>query len=207
MSKKLSIEKLWSYVCNGKIDKVKEYYKQGWNKNTRYDAFKIHHSLIAGAFRNKQHEIVDYLLSEGETITPDEITEILHCLSLVNDYVPLLENLKIKQLCIIRRMTGIEILKHKNMIFEGSGRKRYALIDNTQTRNDCRVTLQERINGWKPCFDKYYKIRFSAEEVDYATIKMTEYEAEIVKRVLEEANSQVEGYCGSVEFLGEVDDL
>lgn len=107
----------------------------------------------------------------------------------------------------IRRMTGIEILKHKNMIFEGSGRKRYALIDNTQTRNDCRVTLQERINGWKPCFDKYYKIRFSAEEVDYATIKMTEYEAEIVKRILEEANNQVEGYCGSVEFLGEVDDL
>lgn len=52
----------------------------------------------------------------------------------------------------ILQKTGIVILKRKDMIFEKYGRKRYALLDNTQTRNDCRVTLWERMNGYKPCF-------------------------------------------------------
>ena len=53
----------------------------------------------------------------------------------------------------IRTKTGIEILKCKDMFFEKCGRKHYAFIDNTQTRNDCRVTLYERLHGYQPCFD------------------------------------------------------
>jgi len=52
----------------------------------------------------------------------------------------------------IRQETGVEILKCKDMIFEKSGRKYYAFLDNTQTRPDCRVTLKERLNGYKPDF-------------------------------------------------------
>ena len=55
------------------------------------------------------------------------------------DYKTLIESIKNK--------TGITMLKCKDMIFEKLGRKRYAYIDATQTRNDCRVTLDERLNG------------------------------------------------------------
>lgn len=57
----------------------------------------------------------------------------------------------------IRNKTGIEILKKKDMIFERlSDFEKIATIDATQYRGDgkdCRVTLKERINGWKPCWD------------------------------------------------------
>ena len=52
----------------------------------------------------------------------------------------------------IRINTGIEILKRSQMIFERYNGKYYAMIDATQTRNDCRVTIQEILDGWKPDF-------------------------------------------------------
>lgn len=57
----------------------------------------------------------------------------------------------------IRLKTGVEILKRKDMIFEKlSDFEKIATIDNTQYRGagkDCRVTIQERKNGWEPCWD------------------------------------------------------
>lgn len=52
----------------------------------------------------------------------------------------------------IRRQTGIEILKRSQMIFERYNGKSYAMIDATQTRNDCRVTIEEILSGWQPDF-------------------------------------------------------
>lgn len=56
----------------------------------------------------------------------------------------------------IKNKTGIVILKHKDMIFERlSNTEKIATIDATQYREigkDCRVTLKERIEGWKPNF-------------------------------------------------------
>lgn len=52
----------------------------------------------------------------------------------------------------IRKQTGVEILKCKDMIFNKLGRKYYALLDTTRQRMDCRVTLEEIINGYKPNF-------------------------------------------------------
>lgn len=53
----------------------------------------------------------------------------------------------------IRALTGIEILKRKDMKFERlSDFEKYATIDATQIRADCRVTREERLNGWKPDF-------------------------------------------------------
>ena len=60
----------------------------------------------------------------------------------------------------IRLKTGVEILKRKDMIFERlSDFEKVATIDATQYRGegkDCRVTLAERINGWKPCWDEQF---------------------------------------------------
>lgn len=53
----------------------------------------------------------------------------------------------------IRQKTGVDILKKKEMKFQQSGRKKYAYIDATQERADCRVTLAEIDNGWRPKFD------------------------------------------------------
>lgn len=59
----------------------------------------------------------------------------------------------------IKRITGIEILRRKDMIWEKlSDFEQIAVIDNTQYRGegkDCRVTLAERRNGWKPKWDEY----------------------------------------------------
>lgn len=52
----------------------------------------------------------------------------------------------------IRQQTGIVILKKKDMKFQQSGHKKYAYIDNTQERPDCRVTFDEMRNGWRPDF-------------------------------------------------------
>jgi len=56
----------------------------------------------------------------------------------------------------IRAKTGIEIFKKKDMVFQQSGRKKYAYIDATQERSDCRVSLKEMLNGWKPNFDEEF---------------------------------------------------
>ena len=56
----------------------------------------------------------------------------------------------------IRTLTGIEILKRKDMIFEKlSDFEKIATIDATQYRGegkDCRVTIADRKNGWEPCW-------------------------------------------------------
>ena len=52
----------------------------------------------------------------------------------------------------IRQRTGIEILKRKDLNFQQRGGKKYAYIDATQYREDCRVSLHEMDHGWKPDF-------------------------------------------------------
>ena len=54
----------------------------------------------------------------------------------------------------IRQQTGVVILNRSQMKFQGRGRKKYAYIDNTQERPDCRVTLREMDQGWKPDFSE-----------------------------------------------------
>ena len=64
------INELWEYACSGNIEKLKEYY------DNRYSKFGEGHSLIMGAFRNNQFETVEYLMSEGERLSPKETAEI-----------------------------------------------------------------------------------------------------------------------------------
>lgn len=54
----------------------------------------------------------------------------------------------------IKRITNKSILDRKDMIFERlSDFEKIATIDAASVRRDCRVTLKERINGWKPCWE------------------------------------------------------
>lgn len=67
---------LWMYACNHQLEKLKKYYENGGEKNRRFIKFGKEHSLIMGAYRTQDYEIVEYLLSVGETITPEEEKEI-----------------------------------------------------------------------------------------------------------------------------------
>lgn len=72
-----TIEKLWEHACNGEIEELKKYYKEGEGLiNQRYCRRKRNNSLIMGAFRNNQLETVEYLMSVGEDITDEERAEI-----------------------------------------------------------------------------------------------------------------------------------
>ena len=72
------LDKLWTAACCGDLDTLKHYY--GYESkiiNRRYVAFGREHSLIMGAFRNNQFEVVYYLIGVGETITPEEKIELM----------------------------------------------------------------------------------------------------------------------------------
>ena len=56
----------------------------------------------------------------------------------------------------IKEQTGIVILNKNDMKFQQNGRKKYAYIDATQNREDCRVTLDEMYQGWEPNFDSVW---------------------------------------------------
>lgn len=57
----------------------------------------------------------------------------------------------------ILKKTGVSILKHEDMLWERlSDTEKIATIDASQNRGedkDCRVSVADRIAGWKPCFD------------------------------------------------------
>lgn len=86
-----TIEKLWEAACSGDINILKQYYKTAGN--IRYQKFGREHSLIMGAFRNSQWEVIDYLLSIGESMTQEEKEEISTELNRVK-YMEILEQLK-----------------------------------------------------------------------------------------------------------------
>lgn len=69
-------EKLWCAACSGDIKTLKNHYENGGEKGLKVQSFGRTHSLIMGAFRNNLFDTVDYLLSVGETVTPEEKKEI-----------------------------------------------------------------------------------------------------------------------------------
>lgn len=70
------------------------------------------------------------------------------------DYKTLKEAIKLK--------TGVTILQRKEMIFEKlSDFEKIATIDATQYRGegkDCRVTMEDRKNGWQPDWEYHHRI-------------------------------------------------
>lgn len=70
------IEKLWTAACAGDTEKLKEFLKTNKDDlNLRFNSFGKNHSLIIGAFRNRQFETVEFLIFNGGTIEPHEKEE------------------------------------------------------------------------------------------------------------------------------------
>ncbi|SHJ29372.1 hypothetical protein [Hespellia stercorisuis] len=74
------IEQLFTFACSGDISGLEEYYKNGGTKNIRYQKFGTEHSLMMGAFRNCQFATMDYLKSQGETLTEAEAAALQRAL-------------------------------------------------------------------------------------------------------------------------------
>ena len=64
---------LWNAACSGDMKILR--YGLGM-LNCRYEAFGKEHSLIMGALRNNQLEVVEYLVSNGATVTKEEKEEL-----------------------------------------------------------------------------------------------------------------------------------
>lgn len=74
--KKMPINSLWEAACSGDTETLSSYYDNGGERNRRYTKFNRDHSLIAGAYRNNQMEVVDLLLAQGETVMEHERQEL-----------------------------------------------------------------------------------------------------------------------------------
>lgn len=66
------IGKLFGAACMGDTETLKTYYKNGGKPNLRYIAFGEMHSLLQGAYNNRQWDTVEFLLKSGETLTEAE---------------------------------------------------------------------------------------------------------------------------------------
>ena len=74
--KESTIKTLWIAACSGDIDTLCNHFSEyPHSVNKRYKAFGREHSLIMGAYRNGNYDVVDYLISIGETITDEEKSE------------------------------------------------------------------------------------------------------------------------------------
>ena len=74
--KEVTIKTWWVAACSGDIDTLRNHFSEyPQTINKRYRAFGREHSLIMGAYRNGNYNVVDYLISIGETITDEEKAE------------------------------------------------------------------------------------------------------------------------------------
>lgn len=65
------IKNLWTAVCNNDIEFMKDYYEKGGMPNKRYNK----NSLIIGALKNKNYDMVELLKQKGELLLGSEIDE------------------------------------------------------------------------------------------------------------------------------------
>ena len=69
-------EQLFGLACSGNIKALEEYWNGEGNLNITYEKFGMEHSLIMGAFRNRQYDTVRWLKNHGCKLTDHEQDEI-----------------------------------------------------------------------------------------------------------------------------------
>ncbi len=72
----MTAEKLFELACAGDTETLEELYRNGQHLDVAYEKFWEEHSLIMGAFRNRQWDTVRWLLGCGARLTPAEQEEI-----------------------------------------------------------------------------------------------------------------------------------
>lgn len=76
MAREKTIDELWMAACSADMKTLKEYYTNGGEVNRRYTKFGRNHSLIAGAYRNGNFDVVRYLYGVGEMPEEHEKSEV-----------------------------------------------------------------------------------------------------------------------------------
>lgn len=72
----MTAEKLFELACAGKIETLRELYQNGQRIDVTHEKFGKEHSLIMGAFRNRQWDTARWLLGSGAKLTLAERVEI-----------------------------------------------------------------------------------------------------------------------------------
>ena len=96
-----NMNEIWTAVCSGDTEYVKKYFSStDAVLNRRYSRFGSNHSLIMGAARNGQYEMIRLLMSFGEKIEEYEETEYKKLIQPLKEqyYAPEIEKLKGKPL-------------------------------------------------------------------------------------------------------------
>ena len=75
-NKTATAETLFGLACAGDTGALAELYKNGVSMDARYSRFGEEHSLIMGAFRNRQWDTVRWLLAHGARLTKAEQEEV-----------------------------------------------------------------------------------------------------------------------------------
>ena len=88
-------EQLFGLACSGNIKALEDYWNGEGDLNVTYQKFGKEHSLIMGAFRNQQYDMVRWLKNHGCRLTHEEQDEInmedIGGGKMVKAYVPLAE--------------------------------------------------------------------------------------------------------------------
>lgn len=69
-------EKLFEMACTGDLENLDTYWKITGSLDVTCRKFGAEHSLVMGAFRNRQWETVRWLLEHGAKLTDSEQEEI-----------------------------------------------------------------------------------------------------------------------------------
>lgn len=71
-----SAEQLFELSCSGNIKALEDYWNIEGSLNVAYEKFGKKHSLIMGAFRNRQYDTVRWLKNHNCRLTDEEQDEI-----------------------------------------------------------------------------------------------------------------------------------
>ena len=141
---KEELENLWIAVCCNDIEFMKNYYANGGKPNERYNKFNNDNSLIMGALRNKNYDMVELLKQNGETLLVDEIEEYRQ-LMVVHNYKDDLTEISNKDK--VQDLLDRALEYRKSNVTMPSIQSRLAPEEQETHRKTLEKVIEEMING------------------------------------------------------------
>ena len=138
------LENLWIAVCCNDIEFMKNYYDNGGTPNKRYNKFNNDNSLIMGALRNKNYDMVELLKQNGETLLVDEIEEYRQ-LMVVHNYKDDLTEISNKDK--VQDLLDRALEYRKSNVTMPSIQNRLAPEEQETHRKTLEKVIEEMING------------------------------------------------------------
>ena len=136
------LDNMWTAVCSNDLNYVKNAFNKDMIKpNTRYQTGTGKHSLIMGALRNNNFEMVDLLKSFGEKIQKSELEEYKKIMSsreyeddLTKSSIEEAEEMQVKNLQVIKEQGNVYMLQDENkkMIVGENYNAEEGMIENAE---------------------------------------------------------------------------